>query len=469
MTATWGEITADEILLPVRGRLISGKGGTCFTGLSTDSRQIIRGQLFWAIKGERYDGHDFLLQAAEKGAAGIVLKKDRVSEMPPGRELALIAVDDTLKALGDLAAWWRRRHAVQVAAITGSVGKSTTKEMTASILRIGEKTLKTEGNYNNLVGLPLTIFSLREEHRRAVLEMGMNVPGEIARLTEIADPDIGVITNVARAHLEGLGDIRGVARAKTELIEKISSKGRVLLNGDDETLMQAAARFQKKMATFGLGAGNEFRAEDIRDLGRDGVAFLLKYSGNTLAIRLRVPGLHNVSNALAASAAALCLQTNSEHIAAGLRSFEGMKGRFMPVALPGGAILLDDTYNSNPASLGAALHSIRSLTAGRGGVILGLGEMMELGDETVSAHLEAGEMAAAAGARYLLAMGEHGGEIIKGAVARGFPPERTFLVENHREMAHRIKEIMREGDLILLKGSRKVALEEVSRLLVGGA
>ena len=467
MTAQWGEITVEEIILPIRGELITGHKESLLTGLSTDTRDITPGQLFWALKGERYDGHDYIHNAVEKGASGIVIEKDFKPEILPGSDCAAITVTDTLKALGDLARWWRDQHSVRVAVITGSVGKSTTKEMTAAILGVRAKTLKNRGNLNNLVGLPLTIFQLTEKHQGAVLEMGMNQTGEIARLTEIANPDVGLITNVARAHLEGVGSIRGVAKAKVELLEKISSDGKVLLNGDDELLMRAALPFTRKITTYGLGSGNEIRAENIRNLGREGISFELRYDDNTIAIRLRVPGLQNVVNALAASAIAISMKESPENIVKGLNSFKGIYGRFMLVPLPDDVTLVDDTYNSNPSSLKAAIDSLKELVTARGRVIVGLGEMLELGDETLSAHREAGGMVADLGAYFFLAMGEHAREMINAAVNRGFPPERARVVDTHQEMGQQIIEVMKKGDLILLKGSRRIGLERVSQILKG--
>jgi UDP-N-acetylmuramoyl-tripeptide--D-alanyl-D-alanine ligase len=223
MSTVWGEITAKEILEPICGTWISGNQQTILKGLSTDSRKTGPGELFWALKGERYDGHDFVEMAIDRGAAGIVIQKD-YWKGEGGRGPVVITVDDTLRALGDMAAWWRQHHSIQLVAITGSAGKTTTKEMAAGILKLGHKTLKNQGNYNNLIGLPLTLMQLDESYRRTVLEMGMNHPGEIARLTCIADPDVGVITNVGMAHIEGLGSLEGVARAKVELVEKLSSK-----------------------------------------------------------------------------------------------------------------------------------------------------------------------------------------------------------------------------------------------------
>jgi UDP-N-acetylmuramoyl-tripeptide--D-alanyl-D-alanine ligase len=465
MTAKWGEITAGDMVSPVQGKLIAGPPESVFLGLSTDSRNILPGQLFWALKGERYDGHDFLKQAVDKGAAGVVIEKDHQPEFPRGSDLVVITVSDTLEALGDLARWWRHQHPVQVVAITGSVGKTTTKEMAASILGLNTVTLKNKGNFNNLVGLPLTLFLLEEVHRRAVLEMGMNRFGEIARLTEIADPDVGLITNVGRAHLEGLGDIKGVARAKVEMVEKISDDSQAVLNGDDELLMSVASPFRKKVMTYGLGANNDIRAAKIQNLGREGLSFELQYFGQSQTVRLRVPGLQNVFNALGASAIAICLKESPVHIVKGLGGFEGIRGRFMIAPLPHGITLVDDTYNSNPSSLKAAIESVKELAKNGGRVIIGLGEMMELGDEAVPAHVEAGSMVAELGAHCFIAMGEHAPEMIEGAVNAGFPSERTVMVSTHEEMVQEIRDVMIDGDVILLKGSRRVHLEKVAESL----
>ena len=461
MTARWSDITAAEILQPVRGELMCGSAEVTFNGLSTDSREIAPGNLFWALRGGTHDGHDFVKGALEKGAAGLVLEEFSRNAIPEANDSAVIKVSDTLKALGDLAGWWRRAHGIPVAAITGSVGKTTTKEMAASILELGGVTLKNKGNFNNLIGLPLTLFDMTETHQRAVVEMGMNRPGEIARLTEIAAPNIGLITNVAGVHLEGLGDIEGVARAKVELVEKIAPEARVLLNGDDELLIKTAMPFAKQVLTYGLGTRHDIGAEGIRDLGREGIAFDLRYDGRTLPVRLRVPGIQNVHNALAACAIALCFEEKAEHIAQGLEAFGGIPGRFMLFSLEGGVTLVDDTYNANPSSLMAALHALKALSGGQGRLIAGLGEMLELGEETKNAHPQAGAAAAEIGVHYLVAMGEHAEATAQGALRGGLSPERMEIAVSHEAMADYIKEIMREGDCILLKGSRGMALERV--------
>jgi UDP-N-acetylmuramoyl-tripeptide--D-alanyl-D-alanine ligase len=465
MKAEWGEITAGALIPAMRAEWISGPKDSVLNGLCTDSRSIAQDQLFLALKGEKYNGHDFITQAVDQGAAGVVMEKGYHPEIPGGKKPVLMTVPDTLKALGDLGHWWRQQHPIPLAAITGSVGKTTTKEMTACILEQSAPTLKNEGNLNNLIGLPLTLLLLKETHQRALVEMGMNHPGEIARLTEIADPNIGLITNVGRAHLEGLGSVEAVARAKAELLEKISKKGRVILNGDDLLLMKEASRFKRNVITFGLKSEHPIHARKIRRLGENGIAFKLQCFEQSMDVELNVPGVQNVLNALAASAMAFCLDESLSGIAEGLNRFKGMKGRFTVSHISRDITLVDDTYNANPSSLRAAMDMVRELAANTRRVIVGLGEMLELGDETVTAHLEAGHMVAELGTSYFLAMGEHARHMIEGAVSKGFPSDKAVEINRHEDMVRKIENVIRPGDIILLKGSRKMQLEKVAESL----
>ena len=475
MPVAWGEITADEILGTINGDRISGDGQTILHGISTDSRKLDRGEFFLALVGEKFDGHDFAIKAVRGGAGGLIVEKDqwetRKREGKTShidfRDIVIIIVGDTLKALGDMAAWWRHQHEVRVVAITGSSGKTTTKEMTASILEQKTRTLKTQGNLNNLIGLPLSLLKLDRGYRDAVLEMGMNRPGEIGRLTEIADPDLGVITNVGPAHLEGVGDIRGVARAKAELLEHISSTAKVIVNGDDDLLMETVAPFNRDLITFGLGEQNHVRAADIEENDRQGLSFKVKYKDMSLPVRLRVPGLHNLMDGLAAAAVGLCLNRPADDIVKGLWGFQGLKGRFQITSLPGGIVLVDDTYNANPSSLKAALASLGSFIGKEGRIIVGLGEMMELGDAAVDAHREAGRMVAELGVHHFVAIGRHAREMIMGAIDSGLPDDRAEIVQAHGEMLTSIRDRIEKGDLIFLKGSRKMALERVVEGLTG--
>lgn len=467
MPAAWGRVTTEEIAGAVGAEKLTGPSGAMIAGVGTDTRTLRPGELFFALRGERFDGHDFIAAALELGAAGVVCDTKRWDWAFPVEDRTVISVSDTLVALGDLASWWRRNHTASVAVVTGSVGKTTTKEMASGILELEGPTLKSRGNLNNLIGLPLTLFGLKEEHLYAVLEMGMNRPGEIARLTEIAAPQVGLITNVAMAHLEGLGDIRAVAGAKAELLDRMSPEGVAILNGDDAVLMAEASRFQGELITFGLGPSNDFRAERIRDMGREGTAFTLIYDGGRIDVRLTVPGRQNVWNALAASALAVVSGSSSEKSVQGIKSYTGIPGRFALMDLPGGGILVDDTYNANPSSLKAALESLRVMAAGGGRIIVCLGDMLELGREAVAAHLEAGRMAAEYGAAHILVMGEHSAHVIRGAVESGFPADLAKRVRNHEEMADAITGLMEERDMVLLKASRGMRFERVLERLWG--
>jgi UDP-N-acetylmuramoyl-tripeptide--D-alanyl-D-alanine ligase len=467
MPAVWGDITAEEIATPISGRWISGKLQTILGGVSTDSRKIGAGEVFWALKGNRYDGHDFVENAVNSGASGVVVEAGFRYTIPKNKTPFVISVKDSLKALGDFAAWWRQQHRPKVIAITGSVGKTTTKEMAACILELGGATLKNPGNYNNLIGLPLTLLSLEQGHQRVVLEMGMNQPGEIARLTEIADPDVGVITNVGMAHIEGLGNLESVARAKAELVEKLSQKATAVLNGDDPLLLKTASIFRKEMVSFGLGKRNDVRGQRVRNMGREGIGYDLQYQGVSRWVNVRVPGLQNVHNSLAAATACLCLKEPFEHIVEGLGRFAGIKGRFMVITLAEGITLVDDTYNANPQSLKAALQSVKALINGRSRIIVGLGEMLELGDATVSAHEDAGRWIAELGTYYFVAMGEHAHVMTRGAEQAGMSKMHTEVVKTHAGMVKKIEEKMKAGDLVFLKGSRRMALENVVEELKG--
>ncbi|MFO7599766.1 MAG: UDP-N-acetylmuramoyl-tripeptide--D-alanyl-D-alanine ligase [Candidatus Desulfacyla sp.] len=394
-------------------------------------------------------------------ASSFAVKSLRMKKRKKRLKQKVPSVEDTLKALGDLAAWWRRRHCLKVVGITGSSGKTTTKEMTAAILELGHKTLKNPGNFNNLIGLPLTLLQLGREHSFAVLEMGMNHPGEITRLTDIADPDVGVILNVGMAHLEGVSDLDGVARAKAEMMERISARGLMILNGDDVPLMRRASFFKMPKMTFGLGKENDVRGTSIENEGPRGTRFSLEYRGAAWPVRIRIPGTHHLKNALAAAAVALSLDEPAESIIKGLAGFSAIRGRFDVMSLEGGIILVDDTYNANPSSLGAAIESVGAMVAHGGRIIVGLGEMLELGDAAISAHREAGRKVAEGGASRFYAMGDHARDMMEGALTAGMPEDRLKIVETHDEMVKEIGRVMSKGDLILLKGSRRMQIEKV--------
>ena len=461
MTAIWKKITLKEFIEPVNGVLLSGDPERVISGISTDTREIEKGEVFIALKGENFDGHNFIPAAALKGAACIVI--DDETKVPENPDAAVIKVGDCLQALGDFARFWRHQHSAQVVSITGSMGKTTTKEMTACILEKGDETLKNEGNFNNLIGLPFTLLRLNNTHKRAVLEMGMNHFDEIRRLTQISDPDIGVITNVGPVHLEGVKDIQGVARAKTEMIEEIRPESRVILFGDDDILMKEASRFSRDFFTFGLGPENDLSADRIEHLKSGGMTYRLRYRNESIPVELEVTGMHNLINSLAAASVAVCMKEKLENIAEGLIRFKGVKGRLITDVLPDDILLLDDTYNSNPSSLKAALDVAKEKAGRKRRIIVGLGEMLELGDETVRAHIQAGKLVKETGAEFLFAIGAHAQQLLTGAIEAGFPSERTFESKSRHEMVERMNDVMEKGDLVLLKGSRMMGLEKVVR------
>ena len=472
MEMGWQEMSSYEIQEAVNGFLITGNPESMVKGLSTDSRIVEDGELFWPIRGTIYDGHDFVLKALDIGASGIVIEKRKWESSSEIRnelkkrfnDRFVITVEDTIKALGDFAAWWRRKSDAEVAVITGSAGKTTTKEMAAGILSLKSKTLKNKGNLNNLIGLPLTLLSLNFEHEKAVLEMGMNHAGEIRRLTEIAEPDLGLITNVGMAHLEGVGDLSGVARAKAEMVEQMSPESQVIVNGDDDVLTKTVTALRKDVITFGLDKNRDVYAYGIRNLGLKGTEFRLIHKGGSFPVRINEPGVQNVLNALAAATICLGFNVPEEDIVAGLGAFTGVKGRFKIIDLPGGNILVDDTYNANPMSLEAALKSVDVIGKGRK-IIIGMGEMLELGNASGKAHLKAGKDIAGLNPEYFIAIGEHAHEMITGARDGGMNKGRTLMAENHENMVKLIKDKMGTGSLILLKGSRGMQLDKVAGAL----
>jgi UDP-N-acetylmuramoyl-tripeptide--D-alanyl-D-alanine ligase len=452
-----------EVLAATGGELAALGAATRFPGVATDTRKLRAGELFVAIQGETHDGHAFVADAVRRGAGAVVIEPAHVGE--PIR-CGVIVVRDTLAALGDLAAFHRRRHRPRIVAVTGSNGKTTTKEMLAVILEraLGPgRVLRTAGTQNNLVGLPLTLLRLGTEEA-AILELGMNGPGEIWRLAEIASPDVGVITCVAPAHLEGLGSVHGVAEAKAELYRRLRPSATAVVNADDPHVSAAARDFSGRKIAFGTASGAvAVGAADIVDHGLDGTEFRLVVERHEAPIRLAVPGRHNVTNALAAAAAAHALGIGLEAMHAGLEAFQPPGMRMEVTQLPTGVTVLNDAYNANPASMAAALST---LAASRGRRRLAaLGEMRELGSEATAAHRQLGEVAARAALDALFLLGEHAAAVRDGAEAAGMAAERITLATSHDDLAARLRAFCRTGDLLLLKGSRGAAMEEVLRRL----
>jgi UDP-N-acetylmuramoyl-tripeptide--D-alanyl-D-alanine ligase len=429
--------------------------------VSTDTRTLRPGALFVALRGENFDGHRFLKRAFEGGAAAAVV--DRPVRGPADR--VLIRVPDTLRGLGDLAGFMRRRRPLRVAAVTGSNGKTTTKEMLTAVLETTYHTLSTAGNLNNLVGLPLTLFRLRPGHEAAVLEMGMNRPGEIARLTEIADPDVGLVTSVAPAHLEGVGGLRGVARAKGELYAGLKPSAVAVVNLDDPWVVRIAVRAAGPRLTFGFSRRADVRGRKVRRHGLKGVGFELVTPAGSAEVRLRLLGRHNVRNALAAAAAGTALGLAPDRIAAGLSRVGAYAGRLSLEQLPGPVYLLDDSYNANPASVEAGLEVLAEVR-GRGRAVAVLGDMLELGAAGREEHARLGRIAAERQVDLLVGVGPLTRGLIREAQKSGLNDARTAWFADRAEAAAWLKTRLLPRDRVLVKGSRGMGMETVVQALV---
>lgn len=452
--------TFSELIQATKGRGIGNCEGSV-TGVSTDSRTALPGDLFVALEGERFDGHDFIEELAARGVCFFLVKKSWLDchEIPCG--CSAVAVDDTLTGLGDIAAFHRARFSVPVVGLTGSNGKTTTKEMLAAILSSSGVGLKTKGNLNNLIGLPLMLLQLSREHRWAVLEMGMSEFGEIDRLAEIAQPDIGVITNALPAHLETMGSVEGVARAKGELFLRLEDGGYAVFNADDPLISRCPSPEGVCRVSFGI-EGGDIRAEDFCSRGKEGQSFVLRLPTGTVPVFLRAFGRHNIYNALAAAAAAFVLGVDPALIKSGLESFSPYDKRFSLEDLDG-ISLIDDSYNANPGSVKAALQTMRELKEESRAIAV-LGDMLELGENTAQLHEEVGRFAASCVDR-LYVMGDMADAVARGALAGGLDSSRVVRASEHAELtANLLKEIKR-GDFILVKGSRGMKMDTVAEAI----
>lgn len=437
---------------------VDGAAGAEVVGVSTDSRTVRPGDLFFAIRGDNFDGHEYVEDAFAKGACAAVVSESRVSNGGSGEGPRLF-VPDTIDALLQLSGWYRDRFKLPVVAITGSNGKTTTKDMTASILSKHYRTAKTRGNYNNHIGVPMTLFELTSEHEAAVVEMGMNHPGEIARLAEAARPSVGVITNVSEAHMETMHDVDTIAQAKAELLDALPPEGTAILNWDDKRVRALWARGPSSVITFGLSRDAEVRATDVES-GAAGVSFELADGGR---VELPVPGRHNVMNALAAIAVGRAMGVPDEAAIAGLAEFDVSPMR-MSVAQVGHLTVINDAYNCNPGSLGAALEVLVE-AAGDGVSAAALGDMLELGATSERAHRRAGEQASELGVDRLYLFGTEVEALREGAIAAGMSAEQARIYESKTALVDTLRKELDEPAVLLVKGSRGMRMEEVVELL----
>jgi UDP-N-acetylmuramoyl-tripeptide--D-alanyl-D-alanine ligase len=453
-------VTADVLAQAAGGRLIGGDGGRVIGGISIDSRTLAPGDLFVAIRGERFDGHAFVGAAFERGAIGTVLGDASAAQAP--RDAIVILVDDPTLALQAIARHVRRASGAKVVAITGSAGKTTTKEITAAFLSARYRVFRNKGNLNNHIGLPLSLLELRSRPEVAVVELGMNHAGEIRTLVGIAEPDVRVWTNVGNAHIGFFASPEAIADAKAEILDLAGASDLLVANADDDRVMTRAERFAGRVMTFGIEREADVRAVDVADRGVDGTSAWLLTARGEARIETPLAGRGNLANILAAAAVSLELQVPIAEIVARAATLTPAPRRGEVLRLPGGLTILDDSYNSSPAALKSALDTlVRSTGRARKGAVLG--EMLELGEHATRLHRASGEAAAAADLAWLVTVGGPPARALgDAAVASGLAESTVRHAESRDEAAEIALTFARPGDLVLVKGSRGVGVDRVT-------
>ena len=452
-------LTLGAIAAAVAGALAGNQHDRAVAGFSIDTRTLQPGELFFAIRGDRFDGHAFVADAMRAGAAGVVVS-DPSAVRPPVVNAPLIVVDDAIGALQALASHVRRASGSPVVAVTGSAGKSTTKEISAEFLSARYRVFRNKGNLNNHIGLPLSLLELRRKPDVAVVELGMNHFGEIGTLVRIAEPEVRVWTNVGRAHLEFFGTVDAIADAKAEIMEGAGPDALLVANADDDLVMRHAARFAGRVRTFGIDRPADVRALAVRDLGVEGTVARLRTPIGEAEIRTPLPGTANLANVLAATAVALRFDVPLADIvarAAGLKPV----ARRGEVIRTGGITIVDDSYNSNPDSLSRALEMLMH-EGGYTRRVAVIGEMLELGDASEALHRQAGLEATAAGLSALVAVGGAPARALaEGAVRAGMPEGSVRYLADSAQAADLAAQLVKAGDLVLVKGSRGIRTEVV--------
>ena len=455
------QMKLNELCKAVNGELIAGDKGE-FKGVSIDSRKIDAGQLFFAIIGERLDGHQFVESAFENGGSGAIVERKVDLELKPGQ--FMVKVEDTTQALQELAHYYRNKFSdLKVVGITGSAGKTTTKDMTAAVLSQKYNTLKTKGNLNNYYGLPLTLFQLNSEHQVLVVEMGMSNLKEIELLATLAEPQIGIVTNVGYSHLENLKTIDNVAKAKQELVENLSGEKIAVLNGDDNRVVEMA-ELADKVYFYGEREDAEFRLVDFKEEGLQGSKMDFRAFGTRYSFQLPLPGEHNAYNALAAIAVGNILDMNFADIQQGLMSFEPSAMRMDIQHLDSDITILNDAYNANPDSMKA---SLKVLSRSEGRNIAVLGDMLELGEYAEESHREIGQFAAQLGIDQIIVKGEFKDIVADGAKQVGYTGDKVTTYQDNQGIIEKLNAIIQPGDTILIKGSRGMAMEGIVDAIAG--
>lgn len=453
---------AKDCLDVVGGKLLQGSAAKAFRGVSINSRTIEKEELFVCIQGENFDGHNFLGEAINKGAAGIILS-DPVhlsgNMISGGNSPFVIQSQNTLRALQDLAGYQRTRFPFQVVAVTGTNGKSTTKEMIASIIETKYKTLKTQGNLNNHIGLPLTLLARKPEHEVGVLEMGMSAAGEIKRLAEIAMPDIGVITNISAGHLDQLKTVKDVQAAKGELFDSINKEGTAIVNADDPLVLELAKSLRVKKITYGIAQSSDVQASNIQNEGSSGFTFTAKVFNQKISVKLSQIGYCNIYNALAALATGHSLGISGKDMSRGLENYQQIPQRNEQIHYEG-VTLINDAYNANPQSMREALKTLSEFNT-QGKRFLIIGDMLELGPLSESAHHELGQEIILSNVDHLVTVGPLASLVAESAKKNPRHPLQIGKFNTHAEAVSYLLRNVEKGDCLLIKGSRGAKMENI--------
>ncbi|HOJ10803.1 MAG TPA: UDP-N-acetylmuramoyl-tripeptide--D-alanyl-D-alanine ligase [Clostridiales bacterium] len=461
-----------EIVEATEGILLYGSSEQEIMRISTDSRSVQPGSLFVPIKGERFDGHNFIKDALAAGAAGTLTQYD-LQELKccPEHEGSfdgklIIKVNDTLKALRDIAAYYRQMFRIPFTGITGSVGKTSTKDMIACVLEQEYNVLKTMGNFNNEIGVPLTIFNLNDSYEAAVVEMGMSGFGEISRLTSIVKPKIAVITNIGMSHMEKLGSRQNILKAKMEIFEGLPRDGLVVMNGDDTFLYGLKGFLNFRTLYYGMDEGLDYQAYNVQSAGETGIYFDINVKNVEYKVHVPVPGIHNVYNALAAIAVGVESGISMKNIIQGIRNFIPGKMR-LNIVKNNGIKVINDAYNASPQSIDAALKVLIDLEDVNRRIAV-LGDVLELGEWARQAHLDIGKLAFNMGIDYIITVGENGRYIAEGALESGASVKNVNHFSDNKEVTRFLEDFITDGDAILVKGSRGMKMEEIVEQLIRG-
>lgn len=445
-----------ELVRAVDGQLLWGDPFITFKGVTTDSRKVAKDNLFIPLVGEKFDGHDYIDQCFNSGASVCLTQK----VIPVTDNCCAILVKDTGKALRDLAKWHRNKFDIPVVGITGSVGKTSTKDMIACVLSKKYEVLKTQGNFNNEIGLPLTLLNLEEKHEAAVIEMGMSGFGEISRLTAVAQPEVAVITNIGVSHIEKLGSQQGILKAKLEILEGLKPGGLVVLNGDDPLLRDQNGKLGFRTVFYGMDASLDYCAQNYQSLGEEGTTFSISLKGETYIVRIPVPGVHNVYNALAAIAAGIEMNMPVDTIIDGIAEYSPGNMR-QNIVSHKGIKIINDAYNASPQSMQAAINVLEELSAKTRGIAV-LGDMLEMGDMSSELHYSVGSFIKEKRISYLISVGSASENITKAVSDSGNDSIVTCHFENNSEALNYLLGIIKSGDYILIKGSRGMKMEQIA-------